>query len=55
MTKDEWIQRAKALLFDLTFSEAEYALRVECKQLISDGGGYDYETETSKTPLRWRD
>lgn len=53
MTKDEWIQKAKALLFDFTYSSAEHSLKQEARELIIAGGGYDYLTESSETTLNW--
>lgn len=53
MTKDEWIQNAKALLFDCAFCVDSQPLRREIEQLLMDGGGYDAQTESSKTKLRW--
>ncbi len=52
MTKDQWIQKVKALLFDLTFLNDD-ALRPEIEELIEQGGGYDSKTECSTTELRW--
>jgi len=54
MTKDEWIQRAKALLFDLTFATSG-SLRREINELIKQGGGYDEYTEDCESELRWED
>ncbi len=51
MSKDAWIQKAKALLFDFTFYNT--GLTEEAQELINEGGGYDYQTESSVTPLRW--
>ena len=53
MTKDEWIQKAKALLFDCRFDLGSDNLDQECRDLINKGGGYDYENESSETTLKW--
>lgn len=53
MSKDEWIQKAKALLFDLTFMDVGDQQRQEAADLIEKGGGFDHETETDSTPLNW--
>ena len=53
MTKDQWIQKAKALFFDCTFCVDADSIRKEINELLEEGGGYDYETESSKTELRW--
>lgn len=55
MKKDNWIQEAKALLFDFLYSSAEDSLKREARQLIIKGGGYNPEEETSSTQLRWRE
>ena len=47
MSKDEWIKRAKMLLFDLQFTTDSAYLTYEINQLIEQGGGYDYVTATS--------
>ena len=38
---EAWIQRAKALLFDLRFACDSRSLRAEALQLLVEGGGYD--------------
>lgn len=53
LTKDEWIQKAKALFFDCTFCVDSNGIRKEIEEILQEGGGYDYMTESSKTPLRW--
>ena len=55
VTKDAWIQKAKALLFDVDASGLVdgYCLLAEARELILEGGGYDPATESGKTPLRW--
>lgn len=53
MTKDEWIQKAKALFFDCTFCVDADSIKDEINQLLADGGGYDAEYESAKTPLKW--
>jgi hypothetical protein len=53
VTKDKWIQMAKALFFDCGFSLDSKCLEQEAQELIDIGGGYDYETETSTSPLIW--
>jgi len=53
MTKDEWIQEAKALLFDAIYCCDSPSLRDEMEALIQKGGGYKYDEESSTTPLRW--
>ena len=53
LTKDEWIQKAKALFFDCTFCVDAKSIREEIDEILQEGGGYDYKTESSKTPLRW--
>lgn len=55
MTKDQWIQEAKALLFDCTFCVDSGGIKKEIDTLLEKGGGYDYRNESSKTPLRWPD
>jgi len=55
MTKDQWIQKAKALLFDYTFDLKARSLKRECNKLIEEGGGYNYEVESSETPLVWKE
>jgi len=54
MTKDEWIQKAKALLFDCSFCVDSRHIREDIHELIKEGGGYDYTTESSVTPLRFK-
>jgi len=49
VTKDEWIQKAKALLFDAGFCVDSAVLRREMQDLIQHGGGYNPETESSAT------
>jgi hypothetical protein len=53
MTKDQWIQKAKALFFDCTFCVDASSIKNEINELIEEGGGYDYKVESSVTPLRW--
>jgi hypothetical protein len=53
MTKDEWIQKAKALFFDCGFCVDAESIREEINEILEEGGGYDYRVESSKTPLRW--
>jgi hypothetical protein len=55
MTKDEWIQRAKALLFDCTYLVNSRTLKWEITNLLYEGGSYDPETESAETPLIWKD
>lgn len=56
MTKDEWIQYAKALLFDIVVgSSAEECLKKEAQDLINQGGGYDCMVESCETPLKWKE
>lgn len=55
MTKDEWIQRAKALFFDCTFCVDSSGIREEIDELLAQGGGYDPMHESAVTPLRWTD
>lgn len=55
LTKDQWIQKAKALFFDCTFCVDASSIRDEINELLEQAGGYDYRTESSKTPLRWLD
>ncbi len=50
--KDAWIQKAKALFFDLQFCTD--ALHGEIRQILEEGGGYDPEVESSRTELRWK-
>lgn len=55
MTKDEWIQKAKAYLFDMTNCLNSPLLSKEAQDLIDEAGGYNYKTEDSKSPLNWPD
>ena len=55
MTKDQWIQKAKILLFDCLSSLDSKELTDECSKLIIEAGGYDFEVESSETALIWRD
>ena len=55
MTKDEWIQKAKALFFDLGYACDSAGLKREMEELLKEGGGYDYMVESSKTPLKWKE
>lgn len=52
--KDEWIQKAKALLYDCLHSLDSEGLKQEARDLINEGGGYDVFTETPDSKLRWR-
>ena len=52
--KNQWIQRAKALLFDCTFCCDSDQIKKEINELIQEGGGYDYKDESSVTPLKWK-
>lgn len=52
--KDEWIQRAKALLYDCKWSVDSDQLVKECEILIREGGGYDPLVETSESKLKWK-
>lgn len=52
MTKDRWIQKAKALLFDCNCVRS-VAIRLAINELLEEGGGYDSETESAETQLRW--
>lgn len=54
MNKDQWIQKAKALLFDCSFCIDSDAIRQEIEDLLKAGGGYNAEIETSESPLKWR-
>lgn len=51
--KDEWIQRAKALLYDCFWAVESDQMCEEIKQLIKEGGGFDPLTETNTTKLKW--
>lgn len=53
INKDTWIQKVKALLFDCTFCVDSEGIKEEIDELIKEGGGYDYKTETSDTKLNW--
>jgi hypothetical protein len=53
MTKDQWIQKAKALFFDCTFCVDASSIKNEINELIEEGGGYDYMVESSVTTLKW--
>ena len=55
MTKDEWIQKAKALLYDYTVCDFNYRepLNQEATNLLGIAKGYDPFIETSKTQLKW--
>jgi hypothetical protein len=52
--KNAWIQKAKALLFDCQFSLDSRQLTQECIDLLKEAGGYDFQVESSKTPLIWK-
>ena len=54
MNKDQWIQKAKVLLFDCVFICGSDRVRAELLEHITQGGGYDMMTESAKTPLLWR-
>jgi hypothetical protein len=53
MKKDEWIQRAKALLFDCSFSVESIPMEVEIHKHITAGGGYNVKTERPSGPLQF--
>ena len=53
MTKDEWIQQAKGLLFDCIFSVDSKCLKREINALLERGGGYDASVETPTSSLVW--
>ena len=53
LTKDEWIQKAKALFFDCTFCVDARSIKDEIDEILEEGGGYDPRTESSATSLRW--
>jgi len=55
ITKDQWIQKAKALLFDCTFCVDIRSIKDEINELIHEGGEYDPMTESSVTQLRWKE
>jgi len=50
--KNAWIQKAKALFFDLQFCTD--ALHGEIQEIIEEGGGYNPDIESSVTKLRWK-
>lgn len=52
--KDEWIQRAKALLYDCKWCVDSDSIVKEIEGILREGGEYDPMTETSSTKLRWR-
>lgn len=54
MDKDQWIQKAKALLFDCQYCVDSPSLVEEINELIEEGGGYDFRIESSETELRWK-
>lgn len=54
LTKEEWIQKAKALLFDCTFCVDSESIKSEIEDLLKEGGGYDPMEESFKTMLRWK-
>lgn len=51
MSKDEWIQKAKALLFG--YQCTNQCLCDETEQLLAEAGGFYPGTETASSPLRW--
>jgi len=53
MTKDQWIQKAKALFFDCTFCVDAPSIKDEIEEILREGGGYNPMEEDSKTQLRW--
>jgi len=55
MTKDQWIQKAKALFFDCTFCVDSRGIHKEILELLEESGGYDPRNESSKTLLKWPD
>ena len=55
LSKDKWIQKAKALLFDCSFCLNSPGLIKEADNLIKEGGGYNPREETCWTPLHWTD
>jgi hypothetical protein len=55
LTKDQWIQKAKALFFDCTFCVDSRGIKKEIDELLLEGGSYDPMTESSKTSLQWPD
>jgi hypothetical protein len=52
-SKDNWIQQAKALLFDCLFCVDAKSIKTEINELLEKGGGYDPKKESSKSTLRW--
>ena len=50
--KNAWIQKAKALFFDLQFCTD--ALRDEIREILAEAGGYNPDVESSVTELRWK-
>jgi len=53
LDKNQWIQRAKALFFDCLHDLEAESLKQEARDLIEQGGGFDYNTESSDTKLKW--
>lgn len=53
LTKDAWIQKTKALLFDMQFCCDSKQLLKEIKEAIKDGGGYNPALESSIDSLNW--
>jgi hypothetical protein len=53
VSKDRWIQKAKALFFDCLFCVDSKQIKDEIQELLNEGGGYDPRTESSQTPLKW--
>ena len=51
--KDEWIQKAKALLFDISLLDPYATFRKEASDLLEEAGGYDSRAESSVTELKW--
>lgn len=52
--KDEWIQKAKALLYDCKMAVDSDQLSTECADLIREGGGFDPLVETNISRLKWK-
>ena len=50
--KDKWIQKAKALFFDLHFVDMD-GLEGEVRTILKEAGGYDPMTESCRTELKW--
>lgn len=50
--KDKWIQKTKALFFDLQFCTD--ALKSEIREIIEEAGGYNPDVESSVTELTWK-